>query len=97
MDYSKIRRKTREVNVGSLKIGGLSRLTIQSMTNTDTADAETTVKQLKELQAAGCDIARLAVPTLEAAETVVCAKKVGITMPLVADIHFDHKIALRCV
>ena len=96
MDYSKIRRKTREVSVGHLKIGGTSRLTIQSMTNTDTENADATVKQLRELQAAGCDIARLAVPTLDAAETVVSAKEAGIWMPLVADIQFDYKIALRC-
>ncbi len=96
MDYSKIRRKTREVTVGAVKIGGKSRLTVQSMTNTDTADHESTVKQLKELQAAGCDIARLAVPTPDAAEVVISAKKEGIKMPLVADIHFDYKIAIRC-
>ena len=89
MDYSKIRRKTREVTVGAVKIGGNSRLTVQSMTNTDTADHESTVKQLKELQAAGCDIARLAVPTPDAAEVVISAKKAGLNMPVVADIHFD--------
>ena len=96
MDYSKIRRKARQVTVGNIKIGGDAPISIQSMTNTDTHDASATVNQIKALEAAGCQIARLTVPTLEAADTITAAKKSGIKIPLVADIHFDYKIALRC-
>lgn len=96
MDYSKIRRKTRQITVGNIKIGGDAPLSVQSMTNTDTHDAEATVTQIKSLETAGCQIARLTVPTLEAADTITVAKNSGVKIPLVADIHFDYKIALKC-
>jgi len=96
MDYLKIRRKTRQVSVGNIKIGGDAPLSVQSMTNTDTHNAKATVKQIKALEAAGCQLARLTVPTLEAADTITVAKNSGVKIPLVADIHFDYKIALRC-
>lgn len=90
------RRKTRQVRVGNLNIGSDSRITVQSMTNTDTRDSESTLKQIRELYSAGCDIVRLAVPDMEAAESL---KKIisGTTVPLVADIHFDYRIALKAV
>lgn len=96
MDYSKVRRKTRQVCVGNVKIGGDAPLTIQSMTNTDTHDAAATLAQIRALESAGCDIVRLAVPTLEAAQTIAVLKREGVKMPLVADIHFDYKIAIEC-
>ncbi len=92
-----MRRTTREVKVGSVVIGGTAPVCVQSMTNTDTLDFAATVSQLKRLEAAGCTIARLAVPTEEAAGVFAAAKVEGIKMPLVADIHFDYKIALASV
>ena len=96
MIYNNIRRKSREVTVGNKKIGGNAPLAIQSMTNTDTLDAVATVAQIKAMEAKGCDIVRVSVPTLEAAETILKIKEAGILIPIVADIHFDYKIALRC-
>ncbi|MBE6627605.1 MAG: flavodoxin-dependent (E)-4-hydroxy-3-methylbut-2-enyl-diphosphate synthase [Ruminococcaceae bacterium] len=96
MIYNNIRRKSREVTVGNKKIGGNAPLAIQSMTNTDTLDAVATVAQIKAMEAKGCDIVRVSVPSLEAAETILKIKEAGILIPIVADIHFDYKIALRC-
>ena len=96
MKYNDVRRKTRGVSVGGIIIGGDAPISIQSMTNTDTHDAKATIAQLKALESAGCDIARITVPDIEAAETVSKIKAAGITMPIVADIHFDYRIALRC-
>ena len=96
MIYNDVRRKTRGVNVGGTVIGADAPISIQSMTNTDTHDAKATVEQLRALETAGCDIARITVPDLEAAETVKKIKAAGIKMPIVADIHFDYRIALRC-
>lgn len=96
MKYNDIRRKTREVKVGNLLLGGSAPIAIQSMTNTDTLDAAATVDQIRRLEAAGCDIVRISVPTEEAAYTVWKIKEAGIKLPMVADIHFDYRIALRC-
>lgn len=96
MIYNNIRRKTREVSVGACRLGGNNPVAIQSMTNTDTLDKDGTVRQIKALEAAGCDIVRISVPTLAAAETVLAIKEAGVRIPIVADIHFDYKIALRC-
>ena len=95
MIYNDIRRKTREIAVGSVKIGGNSKIAIQSMTNTDTRDASATLEQIKRLAIAGCDIVRITVPDEEAAETVRIIKESGITTPIVADIHFDYRAALK--
>ena len=97
MKYNEIRRKTREVKIGKLAIGGDHPIAIQSMTNTDTLDVEATVAQVRALQNAGCDIVRISVPTMKAADTILGIKESGLTVPIVADIHFDYKIALRCV
>ena len=97
MDYNSIRRKTREINVGGVRIGGNAPISIQSMTNTDTHDAESTYKQIRALEDAGCEIVRLAVPDVEAAETFGRLKKMGVKIPLVADIHFNYKIALAAI
>ena len=77
-----------------MKIGGGAPVTVQSMTNTKTADVSSTVAQIKRLEAAGCDIVRVAVPDMEAADAVG-EIKTQISIPLVADIHFDYKLALR--
>lgn len=88
--------KKRTVTVGNIKIGGDTPVSIQSMTNTDTRDADTTISQILRLEEAGCDIIRVAVPDSEAADAVARIKK-GIHIPLVCDIHFDYKLALSCM
>lgn len=88
-----MRRKTRTVSVGGVKIGGDSPMSIQSMTNTDTRDAEATIAQIKALALAGCDIVRMAIPDKTAAEAIG-EIKARVNVPLVADIHFDHNLAL---
>ena len=87
------RKKTRKIWVGDVPVGGNSPISVQSMTNTDTDDVVSTVKQIHQLQDAGADIVRVSVPTLEAAESF---KKIRtqVNIPLVSDIHFDYKIAL---
>ena len=94
MDFGIKRRACREISVGSVKIGGNNRISIQSMTNTDTLDVAATVSQVQRLSEAGCDVVRLAIPSVEAAETIREIKRRGISTPIVADIHFDYKIAL---
>ena len=96
MIYNEIRRKTKKLKIGNIYIGGDSPIAIQSMTNTDTCDKEATLAQILELQGAGCDIVRITVPTLEAAQTIPYLKENGVSIPIVADIHFDYRIALRC-
>ena len=96
MIYNEIRRKTKKLKIGNIYIGGDSPIAIQSMTNTDTCDREATLNQILRLQSAGCDIVRITVPTLEAAETIPYLKENGVYIPIVADIHFDYKIALKC-
>lgn len=86
----------RTVNVGGVKIGGNSPVSIQSMTNTDTRNVNETVAQIKRLAAAGCEIVRVAVPDMEAAKAVLEIKK-RIEIPLVCDIHFDYRLALECI
>lgn len=96
MDYQNIRRKTKEIKIGSVSIGASSRIAIQSMTNTDTHDKEATLRQIRSLESAGCDIVRITVPDLSAAETIPYLKQSGVKIPIVADIHFDYKVAIRC-
>lgn len=86
----------RIVNVGGVKIGGDYPISIQSMTNTDTRNASETAAQINRLADAGCEIARVAVPDNEAAEAIKKIKE-NIGIPLVADIHFDYKLALKCI
>ena len=95
MIYNDIRRKTREISVGGVVIGGQGRIAIQSMTNTDTKDKVATLEQIKRLASAGCDIVRITVPDEEAAQTVRYIKESGINTPIVADIQFDYRAALR--
>ncbi len=96
MKYNEIRRKTREVRIGRTAIGKDHPIAIQSMTNTDTHDAEATLAQIRALEAAGCDIVRITVPDVEAANTIPYLKEAGVKIPIVADIHFDYRVALRC-
>ena len=91
-----IRRNTTAVTVGSVKIGGDAPISVQSMTNTDTRDVAATVAQIRALEAAGCDIVRAAVPNIEAAEALAKINR-QISIPLVADIHFDHRLALKAI
>ena len=86
----------RTVNVGGVGIGGENPISIQSMTNTDTRDIKKTIEQIAELEAAGCEIVRVAVPDMQAAEAVSEIKK-KIKLPLVCDIHFDYRLALECI
>ncbi len=88
------RRKSRSVNIGGLKIGSGCDIAIQSMTNTDTRDVDATVAQINMLADCGCEIIRVAVPDMAAAEALPDIKK-RISIPLVADIHFDYRLALR--
>ena len=90
------RRKSREIQVGSVRIGGEAPITVQSMTKTDTRDVDSTVLQIWALEAAGCDIVRVAVPVREAAERLGELKK-KIRIPLIADIHFNYKLALMAL
>ena len=87
---------TRTVNVGDVKIGGGNPVSIQSMCNTDTRDVASTVAQIKMLEDAGCEIIRVAVPDMEAAQAIEKIKQ-QINIPLVADIHFDYRLALECI
>lgn len=91
-----IRRKTKLIKIGNVKIGGRSPISIQSMTNTDTKNIKATVKQIKELEKAGCEIIRVAVPDIESARAIKKIKK-QIKIPLVADIHFDYKLAIESI
>ena len=96
MKYNEIRRKTRQIKIGNKIIGGNAPVAIQSMTNTDTHDKVATLAQIRDLEAAGCDIVRITVPDVEAAETVYYLKENGVSIPVVADIHFDYRVAIRC-
>ena len=95
MDFIK-RKLTKEVNIGGVKIGGNNPVAIQSMCNTDTRDIKSTVNQILKLEDAGCEIIRVAVLDMEAAECINSIKK-QIHIPLVADIHFDYRLALKCM
>ena len=91
-----LRHKTREVRIGNVVIGGEHPIAVQSMTNTRTEDVEATVAQILLLEAAGCEIVRCTVPTQEAADALREIKK-QIHIPLVADIHFDYKMAIAAI
>ena len=90
------RENTKEIAIGNVKIGGTHPVTIQSMTNTKTENVKETVDQILRLEAAGCEIIRCAVPTMEAAEALKEIKK-QIHIPLVADIHFDYRLAIAAI
>jgi (E)-4-hydroxy-3-methylbut-2-enyl-diphosphate synthase len=87
------RRISKPIQIGRVTIGGGAPIVVQSMTNTDTRDVASTIRQIKELEEAGCEVVRVAVPDNQAAEAVAAIKK-GIAIPLIADIHFDYRLAL---
>ena len=88
------RRKTKQIRVGRVLIGGGAPVVVQSMTTPDTADVQATVAQIHELEQVGCEIVRVTVNTSEAAAALPAIKS-QITIPLIADIHFDHRLALK--
>ncbi len=90
------RKKTSRIYVGSVPVGGGSPISVQSMTKTDTRDVKSTVRQIKSLAKAGCEIIRIAVPDLEAAKALGSIKK-AVAMPVIADIHFDWRLALEAI
>ena len=90
------RRKTRQIRVGNVAIGSDAPIVVQSMTNTDTRNIDATVAQIKRLEGAGCEIVRVAVPDREAAEALN-GIKTSIGIPLIADIHFDYRLALQAI
>jgi 1-hydroxy-2-methyl-2-(E)-butenyl 4-diphosphate synthase len=96
MDSLIKRKVTNKIRVGNKFIGGDAPITVQSMTNTDTRDINATVSQIKLLEEAGCDIVRVAVPDMEAAEAIKAIKKAS-SIPVVADIHFDYRLAIECI
>lgn len=91
-----MRKKTKEVRIGNIYIGGNNPIALQSMTNTDTKDIEGTVNQIRDLQNAGCDIVRVAVLDFEAANAIKEIKK-EISIPIVADIHFNYRLAIEAI
>lgn len=90
------RRKTRQIKIGDVPIGGAAPIVVQSMTKTDTRDVRETVSQILRMEAAGCEIVRLAVPDENAASALFKIKK-RVSVPLIADIHFDHRLALAAL
>ncbi|MFO7570938.1 MAG: flavodoxin-dependent (E)-4-hydroxy-3-methylbut-2-enyl-diphosphate synthase [Smithellaceae bacterium] len=93
---SKQRRKTKSIRLGDVKIGSDAPIVVQSMTNTDTKDVESTVAQINALERAGCEIVRIAVPDQEAADAISIIKK-RIKIPLIADIHFHYQLAIEAI
>ena len=87
-------KKTRQIKIGNTLLGGGAPILVQSMCNTDTADVMNTVKQINMLSDAGCDIIRVAVPDMNAASAIKEIKE-NISIPLVADIHFDYRLAVE--
>lgn len=96
MKYNDIRRKTSKIKVGNTFVGGDAPIMLQSMTNTRAGDHEAAYRQIVKLENAGCDIVRVTVPDAEAARTITYVKERGVRLPIVADIHFDYKLALLC-
>ncbi|MFC1546576.1 flavodoxin-dependent (E)-4-hydroxy-3-methylbut-2-enyl-diphosphate synthase [bacterium] len=89
-------KKTKKIKIGDIYIGGTDQVLVQSMTNTDTSDVLSTVRQIKKLEKAGCEIIRCSVPDMKSCEALLEIKK-RISVPLIADIHFDHRIALKAL
>ena len=90
------RRVSKKIYIGGVAVGGDAPISVQSMTKTDTRDAKATIRQIRELEDCGCEIIRCAVPDMEAAQALKDIKK-GIHIPLIADIHFDYRLALEAL
>lgn len=93
MSFLTKRKNTRQIHVGDVKVGGLAPITVQSMTNTYTQDVAATVSQINRLEQAGCELVRVAVPDQKAAASIASIKQ-KISIPIIADIHFDHRLAI---
>ena len=91
-----MRRTTRQISLGTVKVGGGSPITVQSMTKTDTRDIQATVEEIKRLELAGCDMVRLAVPDMDAARALGAIKN-QVAIPIISDIHFDYRLALEAI
>jgi len=96
MEIRAVRKQTRQISIGGVKVGGNAPITVQSMTNTFTQDVAATVAQIHRLETAGCDLVRVAVPD-EAAGAAISRIKKQISIPLIADIHFDYRLALTSI
>jgi (E)-4-hydroxy-3-methylbut-2-enyl-diphosphate synthase len=90
------RRKSKPVQIGSVTVGGNAPIVVQSMTKTDTRNVRATINQIKELEDCGCELVRVAVPDMEAAGAIPAIKQ-GVRIPIIADIHFDHRLALAAL
>src|SRR3990172_3289838 len=90
------RRITKTIQIGNVTIGGDAPIVVQSMTNTDTRDVMSTIRQIKELEDGDCELVRVAVPDSQAAQAIAAIKK-GISLPIIADIHFDYRLALAAI
>jgi len=94
--YKSVRKMTRKIMVGEVPVGGGSPISVQSMTNTDTKDVSATVSQIKRLQEAGCEIVRVAIPDINAVNALPEIKK-NVLLPIIADVHFDYRLAVGAV
>ncbi|NQT30987.1 MAG: flavodoxin-dependent (E)-4-hydroxy-3-methylbut-2-enyl-diphosphate synthase, partial [Deltaproteobacteria bacterium] len=92
----KPRRMSKPIQIGGVTVGGDAPIVVQSMTKTDTRNVRATIDQIKELEDCGCELVRVAVPDMEAAEAISPIKK-GVTIPIIADIHFDYRLALMAL
>jgi len=90
------RRTSKPIRIGQVTVGGDAPIVVQSMTNTDTRDVISTIEQIKELEDCGCELVRVAVPDSQAAEAIAAIKK-GASLPIIADIHFDYRLALAAL
>lgn len=90
------RRKSKQIEIGNVKIGGDAPISVQSMTNTDTRDVKSTLKQINNLAEAGCELVRLAILNKDAADAIKEIKKSS-PIPIIADIHFDYRLAIKCI
>jgi len=90
------RRASKPIQIGKVTIGGNAPIVVQSMTKTDTRDIMSTIAQIRELEECGCELVRVAVPDTEAAQAIKAIKK-GTTLPIIADIHFDFRLALMAL
>ena len=90
------RRMSKPIQIGKVTVGGNAPIVVQSMTKTDTRDVVSTIRQIKELEECGCELVRVAVPDMEAAEAISPIKK-GVSIPIIADIHFDYRLALMAL
>jgi len=91
-----LRRASKPIQIGKVTVGGNAPIVVQSMTKTDTRDVMSTIDQIKELEDCGCELVRVAVPDAEAAQAISAIKK-GVSLPIIADIHFDYRLALQAL